>query len=687
LDTEFRGDVISSLQLSYNCLSGELKQCFAFCSIFPKPCKFEKDLLIKMWMAHDFIQPKSSSGKRREDLGAEYFNVLLSRSFFQAVKKGSKTQCSMHDLIHDLAVSVAADVHGTVRHVSTTDIHLKKFGNHAKLRSFVLQGPLSPSTSCLQNEIGNASSLRVLDLSCFDLTELPKTIGNLKHLRYLSLSGTLQRLPESICMLRRLESLHFVGKCSLDKLPDGTSMLVNLRHLNIATRYLAEVSSIGQLVNLQGSLEFHVKKLKGHNLGELGSINSLHGQLKIKGLNNVARKEDACKASLSNKCNLRVFFLEWASASRTLGLCADSEILENLQPHSSIKEIIINRYLGAKSPSWLELPLLKELQSLHLTNCRSLDLLPPLGLLPSLKLLHMKELCTVSRIGYEFYGTNEVAFPALRVLVLDDFPSLLEWSEELRSKSFPCLKKLKVVHCPNLSELPMFPCSVTELTMENTRLIPYLRLGPFSSSKLESLTLDIRTNNLLGMELFHQHHLESVVVLNMEASKQFLMAEGMRFFTSLQRLQLNHSDLTDQNLSSLIQALPSLSSLELMDLPNIVSLLVPAETNLCTTLTELKICSCPLLSSLASLDSFISLKCLVIEKCPKITAASFPKSFSTLRSLKLLSVSYCTELQSLPSGGLPTSLEALHLFGCHPKLTEVYQNNNQYFFGASLYST
>jgi len=488
-------------------------------------------------------------------------------------------------------------------------------------------------------------------------------------------------------MLRRLESLHVVGKCSLDKLPDGTSMLVNLRHLNIATRYLAEVSSIGQLVNLQGSLEFHVKKLKGHNLGELGSINSLHGQLKIKGLNNVARKEDACKASLSNKCNLRVFFLEWASASRTLGLCADSEILENLQPHSSIKEIIINRYLGAKSPSWLELPLLKELQSLHLTNCRSLDLLPPLGLLPSLKLLHMKELCTVSRIGYEFYGTNEVAFPALRVLVLDDFPSLLEWSEELRSKSFPCLKKLKVVHCPNLSELPMFPCSVTELTMENTRLIPYLRLGPFSSSKLESLTLDIRTNNLLGMELFHQHHLESVVVLNMEASKQFLMAEGMRFFTSLQRLQLNHSDLTDQNLSSLIQALPSLSSLELMNLPNIVSLLVPAETNLCTTLTELKICSCPLLSSLASLDSFISLKCLVIEKCPKITAASFPKSFSTLRSLKLLSVSYCTELQSLPSGGLPTSLEALHLFGCHPKLTEVYQNNNQYFFGASLYCT
>jgi len=267
------------------------------------------------------------------------------------------------------------------------------------------------------------------------------------------------------------------------------------------------------------------------------------------------------------------------------------------------------------------------------------------------------------------------------------FPACLSGLRNWEVNRSLASKKLKVVHCPNLSELPMFPCSVTELTMENTRLIPYLRLGPFSSSKLESLTLHIRTTNLLGMELFHQQHLESIVVLKMEASKQFLMAEGLRSFTSLQRLQLNHSDLTDQNLSCLIRSLPSLSSLELMDLPNIVSLLVPAETNLCTTLTELKICSCPLLSSLASLDSFISLKCLVIEKCPKITAASFPKNFSTLKSLKVLSVSYCTELQSLPSGGLPTSLEALHLVGCHPKLIEVSQNNNQYFFGAALYCT
>ncbi|VAH24789.1 unnamed protein product [Triticum turgidum subsp. durum] len=339
--------------------------------------------------------------------------------------------------------------------------------------------------------------------------------------------------------------------------------------------------------------------------------------------------------------NLRALTLEWSSACRILTPVADCEVLENLQPHQNLKELSIIRSLGA---------------------------LPALGLLPSLEQLHMKELCTVERIGHEFYGTDDMAFPSLKVLVLDDFPSLVEWSE-VRENPLPCLQRLKIVDCPKLIQVPAFPPSVSELTVERTLLISNMKLAPYSSSRSEILTLDISTTSVLSRGLFHQSHLASIIVLNINAGcKHLVAAEGLHTFTSLQKLQLCHSDISDQNLESLLQVLSSLYSFEMIDLPNMTSLLVPANNSLCTTVTELQISNCPLLSSVVSLGTFVSLKRLVIEKCPKLTAASFPVNFWRLTALKVLSISYCTEFQSLPTCGLPTSIEALHLVGCHPKL-------------------
>jgi len=204
-----------------------------------------------------------------------------------------------------------------------------------------------------------------------------------------------------------------------------------------------------------------------------------------------------------------------------------------------------------------------------------------------------------------------------------------------------------------------------------------MRLGPYSSSRLEMLTLDISTTSVLCRGLFHQSHLEAVIVLNINAgNKQLVDAEGLQSFTSLQKLQLCHSDISDQSLGSLLQVLPSLYSFVMMDLPNMTSLLVSGKTSLCTAVTELQISNCPLLSSLVSLDTFISLKRLVIEKCPKLTAASFPINFWRLTALKVLSISDCAELQSFPACGLPTSIEAVHLVGCHPKLHEKSSNRS-----------
>jgi hypothetical protein len=93
-----------------------LKHCFAYCSLFPKDCEFERSTLIQLWIAQGFV--KSSDQHRcLEDVGNEYFMDLLWRSFFQVVETdefGNVTQCKMHDLMHDLAILEAGSLITTI---------------------------------------------------------------------------------------------------------------------------------------------------------------------------------------------------------------------------------------------------------------------------------------------------------------------------------------------------------------------------------------------------------------------------------------------------------------------------------------------------------------------------------------------------------------------------------------------
>nr|XP_023888376.1 putative disease resistance protein RGA1 [Quercus suber] len=50
------GDILLALRLSYNQLPFHLKQCFAYCSLFPKDYEFNSSLLVQFWMAHGLLQ-------------------------------------------------------------------------------------------------------------------------------------------------------------------------------------------------------------------------------------------------------------------------------------------------------------------------------------------------------------------------------------------------------------------------------------------------------------------------------------------------------------------------------------------------------------------------------------------------------------------------------------------------------
>ncbi|XP_027172181.1 putative disease resistance protein RGA3 [Coffea eugenioides] len=110
--TNIANGVISVLKLSYeNLPSLSVKQCFASCSIFPKDAEMKKKSLIHIWMAQGLINDAKGGGchLQMEDIGSDYFNILLRSSLLQAAPEYGIESCRMHDLVHDLSLQVSTN--------------------------------------------------------------------------------------------------------------------------------------------------------------------------------------------------------------------------------------------------------------------------------------------------------------------------------------------------------------------------------------------------------------------------------------------------------------------------------------------------------------------------------------------------------------------------------------------------
>ncbi|KAG8492191.1 hypothetical protein CXB51_009619 [Gossypium anomalum] len=179
--------IIPALRLSYHYLPPHLKRCFAYCSIFPKDYEFEEEEIILLWGAEGFLQPKAKS--QAKGLGNQYFQDLVSRSFFQISSK-DKSRFVMHDLMNDLSQLVAGEICCKLEGDKQ-----QNFSHRSRHSSYVFDDRLHSvkkfeafyQTTCLRSflrlmvpRFGNAYLTNVF---------LEDLLPRLSYLRVLSLSG------------------------------------------------------------------------------------------------------------------------------------------------------------------------------------------------------------------------------------------------------------------------------------------------------------------------------------------------------------------------------------------------------------------------------------------------------------------------------------------------------------------
>ncbi|CAI8608218.1 unnamed protein product [Vicia faba] len=244
--------ILPILKMSYQSLSPRLKQCFAYCSLFPEDWEIEKDLLIQLWMAQGYLQC-SDEKQLMEDTGEEFVKIFLMRSFFQDAKVGGDgdiVSFKMHDLMHHLAVQVAgndccyldSETKSLVQrpmHVSLEPnaVHLLDSLDGSRLRTLIL---LSSNEEELNEDklsvISKFKQLRVLKLSNCSLSKSSRSIGKMNHLRYLNLSNCrgLRSLYKSLSSLVLLQTLTLTPNEKVELSTKVVSKLINLRHLYIS---------------------------------------------------------------------------------------------------------------------------------------------------------------------------------------------------------------------------------------------------------------------------------------------------------------------------------------------------------------------------------------------------------------------------------------------------------------------
>ncbi|CAO2178002.1 unnamed protein product [Urochloa humidicola] len=693
---------MQALLWSFEKLDPRLQRCFLYCSLFPKGYRYKIDELVNLWVAEGLVD-SGNHNRIIGDIGRDYFNEMVSGSFFQPVSKDFSKPPDvleeidlsrnspiplyvMHNLLHDLAEALSredyfrleddsvAEIPCTVRHLSvcveSIKSHKQNICKLPHLRTLICIDPLMDDVSDVFHQIlQNFKRLRVLYFSCYNSNKLPESVGELKHLRYLNLIKTLiSELPRSLGTLYHLQLLQLSDK--VKSLPDELCSLSKLHHLEgykdlIDRMYetaLPQITNIGKLTSLQKLHEFSVQGKKGYDLGQLRDMNELGGKLSIKNLENVRGKCDASESKLHKKNRLEELQLDWScendmDAEDSLHL----EILEGLMPPPQLKSLTICGYRSTTYPVWLlEASCFEYLETFVLDNCSGLEGLPPASDFfrhcSKLKLHNVPKLKMLACLPAGLASLSIFRCPLLVFVTNDELDQPDQRGETVRADYLA--SQLAMVNDEMGSVADKDILSMEHSSLEKLRVLMdtdiSIYLQTIKSALENGSNEGLMQENIISAWLFcHEQKLS--LIYGRRIGVPLVLPSG------LCRLELSSCSITDGALAACLGGLTSLSRLELDRIMTLTALPSEEVFRHLAKLSHLFICSCWFLRSLGGLRASTSLLFANLYYCPSLEFACV-SAFMPL-SLEMLLIGKCILAADSLSSGLPR-LKELYMFRC-----------------------
>uniref|UniRef100_A0A803KWP9 Uncharacterized protein n=1 Tax=Chenopodium quinoa TaxID=63459 RepID=A0A803KWP9_CHEQI len=482
------------LALSYNELPHYLKPCFLYMGLLAEDSTIPAGMLKRMWIAEGFVKGQRQEGETSEDTARRLLQELVNHTMVQVVSKtytGKVNTIRLHDMMRDICINIARKLDFLTLFPSDSDqvhsrraaINLSKCSralpNNTSLRSLLLSRKSSTGKQHggrMNNQQGimdlalvfeKFKLLRVLDINgikTYDGT-MPKELGNLIHLRYLGIRSTnIQVLPRSIGKLHKLLTFDY-WDVTIDneiRLPNVFWKLMRLRHLFLPNEMMSNTMAdmrFDTLLDLQT-----LWGVKGGDwmLKEMDKLSVKLTKLFIQGISSALQLKAVFDSSMIEKYdNLHALCLDW------YGFSLESESLRKLSSKKNLKKL---RLMGrARNKPQLPLKFPSSLWKLELyyTHLEDSETLNAIGELPNLKFLGLSK---DSFTGSQWTIRKESKFRCLEELKLSYLPKLNEWYIE--SDTMPHLKKLSIISCTGLKQIPEGLKSITTLETLNIRHMP-----------------------------------------------------------------------------------------------------------------------------------------------------------------------------------------------------------------------
>ncbi|XP_052159024.1 putative disease resistance protein RGA3 isoform X3 [Oryza glaberrima] len=579
---------------------------------------------------------KSFSSERIDNFQLSKYIDMKQSLIETYLERSSKSiqRFKLHDVIFDLAKSFTSRERCTAMLGTLCNLPNELHQLHASQASGILSfhEPRSLQTLVLNccfsasfHELSSFVHLRALVLnSNQDVTNMICSIGNLKHLRYLSLNCYLQELPESVSCLYSLETLvisnlRILRATNFHNLVSLKSLHVYFEFLDgsldqfckldmLDTLCLKRCSNLTYLPLHVGSL-INLQRLKLIGIPNIRNLD--HASFKYRRNNSITRYQEATFPSLEELeldklCKLEDWYgIQHSDCPKLQRLTIrDCTKLRTVPCFIALKKLVISN-CALMSLQFSVSNVTSKLQTIDIRDCLCLSTLVGLQNLSDLMSLY------IARCPRLLVLPSESMICKPHYTFIADCPKLKLWCEKYEFNYFQVTRKMQI------SDVQL----ITEYGVENFMTVEHLTIDKCSEigQNLLSSTkswlpsklrfLQFSSGTFSGVLNFHKG-LSMLLRLEIRSCTKLESLIGLHKLYGLRELVLIECPLLD--ISTETKFPYRLSSLIIRGCHQILSL----HLNSPAVLRELEISDCQGFMYIGRLSDFTDLESLKLLHCP-----------------------------------------------------------------------